>query len=60
MSQEQIGDNNLARKVGSGNRKVGQVQADVAEPSMNDRAGAWVSKNRDYDIQERLFEKTSN
>jgi len=60
MSQEQIGDDDLAREVGSGYLKVGQVQADVAEPSMNDRAGAWVSMNRGYEIQERLFEKTPN
>ncbi len=42
MSQEQIGDDDLAREVGSGYLKVGQVQADVAEPVTNDRPGAGI------------------
>jgi non-specific serine/threonine protein kinase/serine/threonine-protein kinase len=60
MSQEQIGDDDLAREVGNGYLTVAGVQADVAEPSMNDRAGAWVSMNRGYEIQQRLFEKSPN
>ena len=60
MSQEQIGDDDLAREVASGYMQVGQVQADVAQPNMNDRAGAWLSMNRSYEIQNRLFEKHPN
>jgi len=58
MSREKMGDDELAADVASGFVRVGQVQADVAVPSMNDRIGAWASMNRAYDIQKALFEKS--
>ena len=57
ISQESIGDDDLAREVASGYLSVEQVQADPAEPSMNDRAGAWASIGRSYAIEERLFNR---
>jgi len=57
MSQEKMGDDDLAQDVASGYMRVGQVQADVAVPSMNDRAGAWESMNRAYAIQQGIFNK---
>ncbi|MGD0735184.1 MAG: serine/threonine-protein kinase [Terracidiphilus sp.] len=57
MSQEKMGDDELAQDVAGGFVRVGQVQADVAVPSMNDRAGAWESMNRAHAIQQGLFDK---
>jgi non-specific serine/threonine protein kinase/serine/threonine-protein kinase len=57
MSQEKMGDDELAQDVASGYLRVGQVQADVATPSMNDRVGAWESMNRAHAIQQGLFDK---
>jgi non-specific serine/threonine protein kinase/serine/threonine-protein kinase len=57
MSQEGLGDDDLAQDVASGYLRVGHVQADVAVPSMNDRAGAWKSMNRAHAIQQGLVDK---
>lgn len=57
MSQESISDHELEREVGNGYIRVGQIQADQAAPSMNDRAGAWDSMSRGFAVDKRLSEK---
>lgn len=58
MSRENVEeDENLAREIGMGYMRVGQVQADPAMPSLNDLPGAWASMRKGLAIQQKLLRR---
>ncbi len=58
MSKENVEqDDDLLREVGLGYIRVGQVQADPAMPSLNDRKGAWDSMSKGLALQRKLLAK---
>jgi len=58
MSRENVNeDEDLAREIGMGYLRVGQVQADPAMPSLNDLPGAWASMNKGLLIQQELLRR---
>lgn len=58
MSKENVEqDDDLLREVALGYIRVGQVQADPAMPSLNDRKGAWDSMRKGLALQQQLLAK---
>ena len=58
MSKENVEqDDDLLREVALGYIRVGQVQADPAMPSLNDRKGAWDSMRKGLALQQQLLSK---
>lgn len=58
MSKENVEqDEDLLREVALGYIRVGQVQADPAMPSLNDRKGAWDSMRKGLALQQQLLAK---
>jgi serine/threonine protein kinase len=56
MSKENVAqDDDLLRELALGYMRVGQVQADPAMPSLNDRRGAWDSMSKGLALQRQLL-----
>lgn len=58
MSRENVDqDEDLLRELGLGYLRVGEVQADPAMPSLNDRKAAWDSMTKGLALQRKLLAK---